>query len=127
MAPPAVAVRGSAHLRGGRSGLPENTRADACPKTETDENTTFAIASRRSLSRPRPVSATPKGHDMRGTSQFFQTQIDHFTLMAAGSALPNQREMFLRAQIAWQALADKESSAQTERDKRTAERPPAQG
>ena len=62
---------------------------------------------------------------MRGTSQFFQNQIDHFTLMAAGSALPNQREMFLRAQIAWQALADKESSAQSERDKRTADRPPA--
>ena len=62
---------------------------------------------------------------MRGTIEFFQTQIDHFTGMAAGSVLPNQREMFLRAQLAWQALADKEVLAQAERVKRDAPRVPA--
>ena len=62
---------------------------------------------------------------MRGSVEFFQTQIDHFTGMAAGTALPNQREMFLRAQMAWQALADKEVLAQAERVKRDAPRPAA--
>lgn len=62
---------------------------------------------------------------MRGSIEFFQTQIDHFIAMAAGSALPNQREMFLRAQSAWQALADKEVLAQAERAKREPVRAPA--
>ena len=62
---------------------------------------------------------------MRGSIEFFQTQIDHFIGMAAASALPNQREMFLRAQAAWQALADKEVLAQAERTKREGPRAPA--
>lgn len=62
---------------------------------------------------------------MRGTVEFFQTQIDHFTGMAAGSVLPNQRDMFLRAQAAWQALADKEVLAVAERAKRDPARLPA--
>jgi hypothetical protein len=32
--------------------------------------------------------------------------------------LANQRAMHLRAQAAWQALADKDAAAQIERDKR---------
>ena len=62
---------------------------------------------------------------MRGTVEFFQTQIDHFVGMAAASALPNQRAMYVRAQAAWQALADKEVLAQSERTKRDVPRTPA--
>jgi hypothetical protein len=62
---------------------------------------------------------------MRATSQFFETQIGLCARQAADAVLGNQRDMFLRAQAAWQALADKESLAQVERDKRLTERAPA--
>lgn len=55
---------------------------------------------------------------MRATSLFYATQIEQCARNAADAALDNQRVMFLRAQAAWQTLADKETAAQTERDKR---------
>lgn len=62
---------------------------------------------------------------MRGSSEFYETQIGNCARMAADAGLSNQREMFLRAQAAWQVLADKEANAQAERDKRQPERVPA--
>ncbi|WP_164156255.1 hypothetical protein [Sandarakinorhabdus rubra] len=56
---------------------------------------------------------------MRATSEFLETQILSCARMAADAGLSNQRAMFLRAQAAWQALADKESVVQAERIKRT--------
>lgn len=55
---------------------------------------------------------------MRATSLFYSTQIEQCGRNAADAVLDNQRDMFLRAQAAWQLLADKETAAQTERDKR---------
>jgi hypothetical protein len=55
---------------------------------------------------------------MRVTSEFFQSQIDIAGGLAANAPLANQRAMHLRAQAAWQALADKDAAAQIERDKR---------
>ncbi len=55
---------------------------------------------------------------MRATSLFYATQIEQCGRNAADAVLDNQRGMFLRAQAAWQTLADKEAAAQTERDKR---------
>lgn len=55
---------------------------------------------------------------MRATSLFYQTQISHCAEMASTAGLANQREMFLRAQAAWQLLADKEAAAAIERAKR---------
>lgn len=62
---------------------------------------------------------------MRATSDFFETQIGMCARQAAEAVLTNQRDMFLRAQAAWQALADKEQLAQAERGKRLPERAPA--
>lgn len=62
---------------------------------------------------------------MRATSLFYATQIDQCARAAADAVLDNQRTMFLRAQAAWQILADKENSTQSERDKRGPEHPPA--
>lgn len=62
---------------------------------------------------------------MRATSLFYATQIDQCARAAADAVLDNQRVMFLRAQAAWQLLADKETSTQSERDKRGTERTPA--
>lgn len=55
---------------------------------------------------------------MRVTSEFFQSQIDIAGGMAANAPLANQRAMHLRAQAAWQALADRDAAAQVERAKR---------
>lgn len=55
---------------------------------------------------------------MRATSLFYSTQIEQCARNAADAVLDNQRVMFLRAQAAWQMLADKEIAAQAERDKR---------
>jgi hypothetical protein len=62
---------------------------------------------------------------MRATSQFFDDQITLCARRAADAALSNQRDMFLRAGAAWQALADKERATQAEREKRNAPRPSA--
>jgi hypothetical protein len=56
---------------------------------------------------------------MRGTSAFFETQVDLCGRQAADALLSNQRDMFLRAQAAWQVLADKETRVQAEREKRS--------
>jgi hypothetical protein len=55
---------------------------------------------------------------MRGSNEFYETQIANCARMAADAGLSNQRATHLRAQAAWQALADKEAAAQAERDKR---------
>jgi hypothetical protein len=62
---------------------------------------------------------------MRATSQFFDQQISLCARRAADSALANQRDMFLRAGAAWQALADREMATQAEREKRNPPRAPA--
>jgi uncharacterized protein YllA (UPF0747 family) len=55
---------------------------------------------------------------MRASSLFYAAQIEDCARSAAAAGLENQRAMFLRAQAAWQLLADREAAAQTERDKR---------
>ncbi|MEI6484783.1 MAG: hypothetical protein WCO11_00795 [Sphingomonadales bacterium] len=55
---------------------------------------------------------------MRANSLFYQCQIDQCAANAAAAGLSNQRDMFLRAQAAWQGLADKEAAAESERLKR---------
>jgi hypothetical protein len=62
---------------------------------------------------------------MRGTSAFFETQVDLCGRQAAAAVLSNQRDMFLRAQAAWQLLADKESRVQAERERRAGTHAPA--
>jgi hypothetical protein len=57
---------------------------------------------------------------MRGTSEFFETQIGMCARQAAEATLSNQRDMFLRAGAAWQLLADKERKTEIERSKRNA-------
>lgn len=63
---------------------------------------------------------------MTVSGQFFLTQASSCATSAAGSTLTNQRETYLRAQAAWQALADREfglkaARAQREADKAEAE------
>jgi hypothetical protein len=55
---------------------------------------------------------------MRATSQYLDAQASHFARKAADAVLANQREMFLRAGAAWQALADQERATKAERDRR---------
>ena len=63
---------------------------------------------------------------MTVSGQFFLNQASSCATSAAGSKLANQRETYLRAQAAWQALADREfglkaARAQREADKADAE------
>ena len=64
----------------------------------------------------------PKGLGMFASSQFYLNQAALCAKSAAGTLLPNQRETFLRAQAAWQALADREIEIKAARDLRDAER-----
>ena len=57
---------------------------------------------------------------MRGSSEFYQIQIGLCGEQAAKAGLDNQRAMYLRAQAAWQQLANAEAKVQAEREKRVA-------
>lgn len=55
---------------------------------------------------------------MRGNSEFYALQIGLCGEQAAAAGLANRRSMYLRAQAAWQQLADAEARVQAERAKR---------
>jgi len=59
---------------------------------------------------------------MRATADFYQQQIGQCGRQAEAAGLSNQRAMYLRAQAAWQKLANAEAAAQAERARR---QPPA--
>lgn len=56
------------------------------------------------------------------TSGFYLAQAANCARSAAATQLDNQRETYLRAQAAWQALADREIGVKAARDLREAER-----
>ncbi|MCW1430730.1 hypothetical protein [Novosphingobium sp. JCM 18896] len=53
---------------------------------------------------------------------FYQSQAESCAKAAAEASLENQRDKFLQAQAAWQALADKTAMVQAQAAKREAER-----
>lgn len=53
--------------------------------------------------------------------QFYRNQAKACAEAAEGAQLDNQREKYLSAQRAWEALADRSEKIQTDRDKRLAE------
>lgn len=53
---------------------------------------------------------------------FYQNQAESCGKAAAEASLENQRDKFLQAQAAWQALADKTAMVQARAAKREAER-----
>ena len=59
---------------------------------------------------------------MTVSGQFFLTQASSCATSAAGSTLTNQRETYLRAQAAWQALADREFGLKAARAQREADK-----
>ena len=59
---------------------------------------------------------------MTVSGQFFLTQASSCATSAAGSKLANQRETYLRAQAAWQALADREFGLKAARAQREADK-----
>lgn len=59
---------------------------------------------------------------MSVSSQFYQNQASVCARSAEGTTLPNQRDKYLRAQAAWQALADREIGIKAARDLREAEK-----
>lgn len=63
---------------------------------------------------------------MSVSGQFFQHQASLCAASAAGCKLDNQRETFLRAQAAWQALADREFGLKAARAEREAEKAAAE-
>lgn len=56
------------------------------------------------------------------SSPFYLQQVSNCAKAAAATPLANQRETFLRAQAAWQALADRETAMKEAREKRDAEK-----
>jgi hypothetical protein len=56
------------------------------------------------------------------TAGFYLTQAEQCAKAAADTLLDNQRDKYLRAQAAWQALADREDTVKAARDKRDAEK-----
>lgn len=59
---------------------------------------------------------------MSASSQFYLSQAALCARSAAGASLANERDKYLRAQAAWQALADRELGIKAAREKRDAER-----
>ena len=59
---------------------------------------------------------------MTVSGQFFLNQASSCATSAAGSQLANQRETYLRAQAAWQALADREFGLKAARAQREADK-----
>ncbi|OSZ72455.1 hypothetical protein CAP39_03720 [Sphingomonas sp. IBVSS1] len=62
---------------------------------------------------------------MRPTADFYEQQIGLCGRQAEAAGLSNQRAMYLRAQAAWQKLANTEAASQAERAKRQAGQPVA--
>jgi hypothetical protein len=59
---------------------------------------------------------------MTGTWSFYVQQAEACGKAASTAALTNERDKFLQAQAAWQALADKTALIQAEAAKREADR-----
>lgn len=59
---------------------------------------------------------------MAAQIEFYLEQAATCAKAAEDAALPNLRDKYLDAQLAWQALADKASHIQAESEKREAER-----
>lgn len=59
---------------------------------------------------------------MAVSTQFYLDQAAECGRNAASATLQNQREVLLKAQAAWQAMADRAIRTATERDRRDAER-----
>ncbi|NBW74541.1 MAG: hypothetical protein EBR34_01935 [Sphingomonadaceae bacterium] len=59
---------------------------------------------------------------MSTSTQFYLDQADQCGRNAQSAALQNQRDVQLKAQAAWQAMADRAIRTATERDRRDAER-----
>ena len=59
---------------------------------------------------------------MSASSQFYIGQAALCARSAAGAILANERDKYLRAEAAWQALADREVGIRTARAQREAER-----
>jgi hypothetical protein len=62
---------------------------------------------------------------MSVSSQFYLDQADLCGRKALDAALSNQREIYLRSQAAWQAMADRTIRTDAERAKREASKVPA--
>ncbi len=59
---------------------------------------------------------------MAASAQFYIDQAALCAISAEAAPLGNQRDKYLRAEAAWQALADREEEIKAARDKREAER-----
>jgi hypothetical protein len=59
---------------------------------------------------------------MSVSTQFYLDQAAKCAREAGDALLPNRREVLIRAQASWQAMADKAIRVAAERDKREAER-----
>ena len=59
---------------------------------------------------------------MSTSTQFYLDQAEQCGRNAQSATLANQREVQLKAQAAWQAMADRAIHTATERDRREAER-----
>lgn len=59
---------------------------------------------------------------MSVATQFYLDQAAKCEREASDALLPNRREILLRAQASWQAMADKALRVAEERDKRESER-----
>lgn len=64
---------------------------------------------------------------MAVSTQFYLDQAADCARNAGSAALDNQRETFLRAAAAWQAMADRAIMVATEREKREAAKGPFPG
>lgn len=59
---------------------------------------------------------------MSASSNFYSTQAETCALAASKAMLDNEREKYLRAEAAWQALANREIETQAARLKREADK-----
>jgi hypothetical protein len=59
---------------------------------------------------------------MSATDDFYRTQAQACAVAAEQAQLDNQREKYLSAQRAWEALADRTAKIQSDRDARVAEK-----
>ncbi len=59
---------------------------------------------------------------MTASSQFYLAQAANCTKSAQNAILANQRDMYLRAGAAWQALADREQDVTAAREQRDADK-----
>jgi hypothetical protein len=62
------------------------------------------------------------GASMSTESSFYMQQVANCAREAEAAALPNQRDKYLRAQSAWQALADRKLLTEAKRARIEAER-----